>query len=313
MGLALSQAPVETPHMDVVVTGASGTIGTALVARLTADGHRVRRLVRRVPARPGEVAWDPAAGTIDAAGLAGVGAAVHLAGEGIAERRWTPAQKRRILESRTLGTGLLATTLAGLDPRPAVLLSGSAIGFYGDGGDAVRTEESPRGAGFAADVVVAWEAAAAPAVEAGIRTAFLRTGIVQATTGGALAKLLPLFRLGLGGRIGSGRQWWPWIGVDDEVGAIVHLLGADVEGPVNLVSPEPVTNAEYTRTLARVLHRPAVLPVPLLAPALLLGRELATSLLGDSIRVEPARLLASGYDFRQPHLEGALRALLDRP
>jgi uncharacterized protein (TIGR01777 family) len=205
MGFALSQASAETPHMDVAVTGASGMIGSALTAELRAAGHRVRALVRREPAGPDEVRWDPEAGTIDAAGLAGIGAAVHLAGEGIAEKRWTHDQKRRIMESRTKGTGLLTRTLAALDPKPSVLLSGSAIGFYGDGGDEVLTEESPsRGTGFGTEVVLAWEAAAQPAVDAGIRTVFLRTGIVQSTTGGALAKVLPLFKLGLGGPIAGG-------------------------------------------------------------------------------------------------------------
>jgi uncharacterized protein (TIGR01777 family) len=311
MGFALSQASAKTPHMDIAVTGASGMIGSALVAELRAGGHRVRPLVRRAPTGPDELRWDPEAGTIDAAGLAGIDAVVHLAGEGIAEKRWTAEQKRRIMESRTKGTGLLARTLAALDPKPSVLLSGSAIGFYGDGGDEVLTEESPsRGTGFGTEVVLAWEAAAQPAIDAGIRTVFLRTGIVQSTTGGALAKVLPLFKLGLGGPIAGGKQWWPWISLDDEVGAIIHLLTAGVTGPVNLVSPNPVTNAEFTKTLAHVLHRPAILPVPMFGPALLLGRELANSLLGDSARLQPVRLLESGYEFRHPDLEGALLSLL---
>lgn len=299
--------------MDVAVTGSTGLIGTALVHDLRRRGHRVRTLVRRPPTSGDEVRWDPSAGVVDAAGLSGIDAAVHLAGEGIAAHRWTVGQKRRILESRTHGTRLLAATLATLDPKPAVLLSGSAVGFYGDRGDEPLTEDSPRGEGFLADVVEAWEAAAMPAVDAGIRTAYLRTGIVLSPAGGALGKLLPLFRLGVGGRIGSGRQWWPWISIDDEVGAITHLLTADVAGPVNLVSPNPVTNAELARTLGHVLHRPAILPTPMAAPSLLLGRELATSLLGDSARVAPTRLLASGYEFLHPHLDGALHALLDRP
>jgi hypothetical protein len=310
MEVALSQAEPKTPHMDVAVTGTSGMIGTALVAELRADGHRVRRLVRREPTAADEVEWDPAAGTIDRDGLAGIDAAVHLAGEGIGEKRWTPEQKRRILESRTTGTTLLAATMAGLDPNPSVLLSGSAIGVYADGGDAQLDEESPLGHDFAAEVVRAWEGATREAVDAGIRTTYLRTGIVQSPTGGALRKVLPLFKLGLGGRIGTGRQWWPWVSIDDEVGAIVHLLTAEVAGPVNLVSPNPVTNAAYTKTLAHVLHRPAVIPVPMLGPSLLLGRELAESLLGTSLRLHPTRLLASGYAFRRPDLEDALGALL---
>jgi uncharacterized protein (TIGR01777 family) len=296
--------------MEVAVTGASGFIGRALVPALEAAGHRVRRLVRHEPGSPEEVRWDPAAGAIDAAGLVGIDAAVHLAGEGIAEHRWTDAQKRRIRESRTLGTALLATTLAALDPMPEVLLSGSAVGYYGDGGDAPLTERSPRGNGFLSDVVAAWEDSARPAVDAGVRTVLLRTGLVLDPSGGVMAKTLPLFKLGLGGRIGSGREWWPWIALDDEVGAIVHLLTADAHGPVNLTAPEPVRNRDYTRALGRALHRPTLLPVPRLAPALLLGRELATALLGDSQRIEPTRLVESGYVFRHPELEGALSAML---
>lgn len=295
--------------MDVVVTGSSGMIGRALVPTLEAAGHRVRRLVRREPASPDEVRWDPATGTIDAAGLAGVDGAVHLAGEGIAEHRWTEAQKRRIRESRTAGTRLLAETLATLEPRPAVLLSGSAVGYYGDGGEAVLTEASPHGTGFLSDVVMAWEEAARPATDAGIRTVLLRTGLVLSPTGGVMAKTLPLFKLGVGGPIGRGTEWWPWIALDDEVGAIVHLLTADVAGPVNLTAPVPVRNRDYTKALGRALHRPTLVPVPRFAPALLLGRELARALLGDSQRIEPQRLLASGYSFRHPELDGALRAM----
>lgn len=295
--------------MDVVVTGSSGFIGSAVVPALLDAGHRVRRLVRRAPAAADEVQWDPAAGTVDVDGLAGVDAAVHLAGEGIAEKRWTPEQKRRLVESRTLGTGLLASTLARLDPMPSVLLSGSAVGYYGDGGDDVLTEESPRGEGFLAELVAAWEAAARPAVDAGIRTAFLRTGVVLSPTGGAMAKTLLLFKLGLGGPIGSGRQWWPWISLDDEVGAIVHLLAADVAGPVNLTAPGPVRNRDYARAQGRALHRPAVLPTPRFAPRLVLGAELADALLGDSQRVVPRRLEASGYRFRHPDIDTAMQAM----
>ncbi len=297
--------------MDVVVTGASGMIGTALVAELRAGGHRVRRLVRREPTAAEEVRWDPAAGTIDRDGLVGIDAAVHLAGEGIGEKRWTPQQKRRILDSRTEGTTLLADDHG--RPRPQAGRSccrARPSASTPTAGDAVLDEESPLGHDFAAEVVRAWEGATRPAADAGIRTAFLRTGIVQSPTGGALGKVLPLFKLGLGGRIGSGRQWWPWVSIEDEVGAIVHLLTAEVAGPVNLVSPNPVTNAAYTKTLARVLHRPAVLPIPMLGPSLLLGRELAESLLGTSLRLQPTRLLGSGYEFRRPDLEDALRALL---
>lgn len=291
--------------MRVLVTGSRGLIGTALIERLQAGGHRTTRLVRGTPGA-GEVAWDPAAGAIDRAGLEGHDAVVHLAGEGIADKRWSDAQKRRILESRTRGTGLLARTLASLDPKPAVLLSGSAVGYYGDGGEAELTEASPRGRGFLADVVVAWEEATRPAEEAGIRTVHLRTGVVLSPRGGAMGKVLPLFKLGLGGPIGRGREWWPWISLEDEVGAIVHLLGADVHGPVNLTAPNPVRTGEYAKAIGRALHRPAVLPVPKLGPRLLLGTELADALLGQSQRVLPTRLLESGYEFRFPDLDGAL-------
>ena len=299
--------------MDVAVTGSSGFIGTALVAALTSAGHRVRRVVRRAPARDDEVGWDPRAGTIDRVGLSGVDAVVNLAGEGIATRRWSDQQKQRIRESRTAGTRLISETAARLDPRPAVLISGSGVDYYGDRGDEELTEVSPPGSGFLAGVCVAWEAATEPAADAGIRTAFLRTGIVLHPEGGALPRMLPLFRLGLGGRFGSGRQWWPWIALADEVGAILHLLTADVSGPVNCVAPQPVTNAQFTRTLARVLRRPAAVPVPRLGPTVLLGSELVQSLLYDSHRVLPVRLVESGYRFDHPDLEGALRPLLDRP
>ncbi|MGH9182795.1 MAG: TIGR01777 family oxidoreductase [Acidimicrobiales bacterium] len=298
--------------MEVAVTGSSGLIGTALVATLVAGGHRVRRVVRSRPRGEDRVGWDPAAGTVDTAGLAGVEAVVHLAGEGIASRRWTGDQKRRVHDSRTAGTALLARALAGLDPRPAVLCSASAIGYYGDRGDEELTEASPPGEGFLAGVVVDWERAAHPAVEAGIRTAFLRTGLVLTPRGGSLARMLPLFRLGLGGRFGRGDQWWPWITLEDEVGAIVHLLGAEVSGPVNLTAPNPVTNAEMTATLARVLRRPALVPIPPVGPALVLGWELAQTLLYSSARVLPRRLEASGYTFTHPTLEPALRAILGR-
>ena len=254
--------------------------------------------------------WDPAAGEIDAAGLQGIDGAVHLAGEGIATHRWTDAQKRRILDSRVQGTGLLARTLASLEPRPRVLLSGSAVGYYGDGGDGVLTESSPKGSGFLADVVAAWERAAQPAVDAGIRTAFLRSGVVVASSGGAMARMLLLFKLGIGGPIGDGHEWWPWITLPDEVGAIRHLLDAEVAGPVNLVAPNPVRNKELSKAVGRALHRPAVLPAPRIGPRLLLGRELAGALLGQSQRVVPERLLASGYRFRHPDVGPAMEAVL---
>jgi uncharacterized protein (TIGR01777 family) len=243
--------------------------------------------------------------------LVGVEAVVNLAGEGIAERRWTPAQKEKIRRSRIMGTDLLVRRLAELLPRPAVLVSGSAVGYYGNGGDDKLDEESPNGSGFLAELVRDWEAATAPASDAGIRVACIRTGIVQSPRGGALKRQLPLFKFGLGGRLGSGRQYQSWIAIDDEVGAIRHVLNTDdLSGPVNLTAPNPVTNAEFTATLASVLRRPKLLPVPRFGLALVLGGELVDEALLFSQRVLPGKLLQSGYQFRYPFLEGALRALL---
>ena len=299
--------------MDVAVTGSGGLIGRALVRRLREGGHQVRRVVRSGGDGADEVRWDPMGGTIDSSALAGVDAVVHLAGEGIGEKRWTEAQKRRIRDSRVIGTTVLAEALTQLDPRPATLLTASGISVYGDRGDEVVTEATAPGTGFLPEVVEAWEGATRAAAAAGIRTASFRNGVVLAADGGALAKQLPLFRFGLGGRLGPGTQWFPWIALDDEVEAIVHLLSADVEGPVNLCSPEPVTNATFTEVLGRVLGRPTVLPIPRLGPQLLLGRQLAEELLFWSVRAVPERLQASGFTFAHPDLEGALRAVLDRP
>lgn len=298
--------------MDVAVTGATGFIGTALVRSLEADGHRVRRVTRRADAAPGAVRWDPERGELDAAGLAGIDAAVHLAGEGIASRRWNAEHRRRVLDSRVKGTTLLAETLAGLDPRPRVLVSGSAIGFYGDRGEEALTEDSPPGDGFLPDVVTRWELAARPAEDAGIRVARIRTGLVMGAKGGSLGPMLPLFRLGLGGRLGPGTQWWSWISLTDEVAAIRFLLDADVSGPVNLTGPDPVRNAEFTRVLAKVLRRPAVVPVPRFGPALVLGREAAAEMVFASQRVLPRVLEGAGFRFAHPTLEAALRAELGR-
>ncbi len=300
--------------MKVAITGSSGLIGTALGRQLEARGHQVLGVVRRAVA-PDEpaITWDPAAGTIDRSGLAGVDAVVHLAGAGIGDARWTDERKRLLVESRTRSTELLATTLAGLDDRPGVLVSGSAVGYYGDRADEVLTEASAPGDDFLARLCVDWEAAAAPAAEAGIRLATIRTGIVLTTTGGALPKLLTLFKLGLGGRFGSGRQWWSWITLQDQVDAIAWLLTNPVSGPVNLTAPQPVTNRQFTRDLGHALGRPAVLPVPSFGPGLVVGRELAKALLFTSARVRPGALEAGGYPFRHPALPEALSSVLDRP
>jgi uncharacterized protein (TIGR01777 family) len=298
--------------MDVAVTGSSGLIGTALVAALEADGHRVRRLVRRTPAGPDEVAWDPAAGTIDADGLAGIDAAVNLAGPGIGDKRWSDERKRELRDARVDGTRLLAGALAALAPRPAVLVSGSAIGVYGDRGDEVLTEASAPGDDFLAHLCTDWEAATRPAADAGIRVATIRSGIILAPGGGALAKLLPLFKLGLGGRMGSGTQWWSWITLDDEVRAIRHLLEHDVAGPVNLTAPGTVTNQELTAALGRVLRRPTILPVPGFGPKLLIGGEAAEIFLYASQRVQPTVLADTGFEFSQREVEPALRSVLGR-
>jgi uncharacterized protein len=299
--------------MRVAVTGSTGLIGMALCRHLTREGHQVVRVVRRpLGSNEPSVLWDPSTGDIDAEGLEGIDAAVHLAGESIGAKRWSPAQKQAIKRSRTDGTALLARTLAGLDRKPSVFLSGSAIGYYGDAGDRVVDEESPAGDLFLSEICAAWEAAAQPAIDAGIRTAFLRTGIVLDPNEGALNRLLPLFRLGLGGKMGSGRQWMSWITIDDEVAAITWLLEHDVAGPVNLVAPNPVTNGELAKTLARVLGRPAFVPVPSFGPKLLLGGELAHELLFASQRVAPAVLEAEGFPFQHRELEDGLRHVLKR-
>ncbi|HEX5586385.1 MAG TPA: TIGR01777 family oxidoreductase [Acidimicrobiia bacterium] len=300
--------------MDVLVTGSHGFIASALIPRLRAHGHRVVRLVRRDAAGPDEVRWDPDADEIDTGGLVGIDAVVHLAGAGIGDKKWTPARKALILESRTRGTGLLARTLAGLAHPPPVLISGSAVGYYGNRGDELLTEESAPGADFTAEVCQAWEAATAPAAEAGIRVVTVRTGIVLSPDGGVLKRLLLPFKLGLGGRVASGKQYMSWITIDDEVGAIVHLLTADdVHGPVNLTAPNPATNAELTDALGRALHRPTVLPTPLAPLKVLYGSELVQSLLVDGQRVSSAKLVASGYAFAHPELDDALAAVLRAP
>jgi uncharacterized protein (TIGR01777 family) len=296
----------------IAITGASGLIGTALSAHLSAKGDRVLAFTRRGDSTDSTIAWDPAAGRIDAQRLRGVDVVVHLAGAGIGDKRWSDDYKREILESRTKSTSLLASAMADLSDGPKVLLSGSAIGYYGASLDTEFDERSPHGDGFLADVCAQWENSAAPAIAAGIRTAFLRTGIVLSPRGGALKKLLPLFKIGAGGRMGSGRQWQSWISIDDEVAAIDHLSTIDVSGPVDLTAPTPVTQAEFTRILAKVLKRPAFVPVPSFGPKILLGGELADALLFTGQKVMPRALEASGYSFIHRDLESALRHLLKR-
>ncbi len=299
--------------MKVAITGSHGLIGSALASSLESDGHEVTRLVRGRPAGAHEVAWNPAAGTIDAEALEGLDAVVHLAGVGIGDHRWTHEHKAAVLDSRVQGTGLLTTTLAGLRRPPAVVASGSAVGFYGDRGDEKLTEESGPGTGFLADVVQKWEASATPATEAGIRVAYLRTGVVQSGNGGALKKQLPAFKAGMGGRLGSGRQWLSWITIDDEVDAIRHVLdNPEIVGPVNLCAPAPVTNDEFTRTLGKVLHRPTAIPTPTPALRLLFGREMVSEMLLAGQRVLPGILESTGFVFGQPTLSTALAAVLGR-
>lgn len=297
--------------MEIAVTGSTGLIGSALGRSLRADDHTVVPVVRR-PVADGEraVRWDPSSGTIDAAALDGVDAVVHLAGAGIGDRRWTADRKREIRDSRVRGTELLAGALAGLERPPVVMVSGSAIGFYGPTGDAAVDESAPAGDDFLASVCVDWEAAAAAATSAGIRVPLLRTGIVLDRSGGALQKMLPLFRMGVGGRMGGGGQWWSWISLEDEIRVIRWLLENDVTGPVNAVAPGAVTNRDFTDALARAVHRPAILPVPAFGPRLLLGHELADALLFSSQRVRPGVLEDRGFEFAHPDLRGALGAVL---
>ncbi|MFF9673283.1 TIGR01777 family oxidoreductase [Streptomyces eurythermus] len=291
----------------IAVAGASGLIGGALVRSLAADGHEVVRLVRRAPRDPDEVRWDPERGRVDAAGLTGCEVVVNLAAAGVGDRRWTPEYKRVLRDSRVLGTAALAEAVASLPEPPRVFLNGSAIGFYGDTGERVVDEDAPPGDGFLAGLCVEWEEAAAPAEEAGVRTVFLRTGLVVARGGGAWGRLFPLFRAGLGGRLGDGRQYWSYIALHDEVAAIRHLIDReDLSGPFNLTAPRPLTNREITAAMGRVLHRPAVCAVPAGVLRVVLG-EMAGDVLGSQ-RVVPRRLLESGFRFAFPGIEEAIRA-----
>ncbi len=317
--------------MHILVTGSTGLIGTALTAQLGSDGHQVTRLVRPGSGRGGPngsgpssdgrpihppVTWDPVLGTVDADALEAAGpvdAVVHLAGAGVGDKRWTADRKQLILSSRTASTALIAETVLRLDPRPSVLVNASAIGYYGNRGDEELTEESTRGRGFLADVVEAWERAAGPVADAGIRVVLVRTGLVLAASGGVLAKQLPLFRAGVGGRLGAGKQFQSWITLPDEVGVIRAAIDDPaLSGPLNAVSPHPATNAEFTAALARVLHRPAALAVPALALRMALGAEMADETALVSQRVLPAKLKAAGHTFAHPDLESGLRAVLGR-
>jgi uncharacterized protein len=306
MTTGVIQGRETSTRLVVAISGSSGLIGSALVHRVERTGGEVRRIVRRAARSPQEVSWDPVRGTIDADALEGVDAVVNLAGENLAQR-WTDDVKRRIRDSRVQGTSLLARTLATLAVKPRVFLSGSAIGAYGDRGDEVLDESSALGSDFLASVCKAWEDAAEPAADAGIRLVKLRTGIVLSRDGGALPKMLLPFRFGVGGRLGSGRQWMSWIALADYVDAVAFLLGAEsISGPVNLVAINPVTNDEFTHTIARVIGRPAIFRVPSFAMKLVLG-EMAEDTVLASQRVAPRRLLDAGFEFSFPTLESALR------
>ena len=292
----------------IVVTGSTGLIGTALVAALRARGDEAVRLVRRAPRAAGEVRWDPSSRRLYPGVLDGVDAVVHLAGAGVGDKRWSPSHKREVLASRTDSTTAVATAVAAAD-HPVRLVSGSAVGFYGDRGDEELTEDSPPGTGFLADVVLAWEAAARPAVDAGASVAFVRTGIVLAREGGAMKPLLRLARLGLAGPLGSGRQFWPWITLTDEVGAILHLVDRpDVTGPVNLAAPQPARQREIVAALGRALHRPAVLWAPSVALHVVIG-EFAGEILGSQ-RIVGDVLADSGYACTHADVDAAARWLV---
>lgn len=301
-------APEAYAHaMKVAVTGASGLLGSALVPALHDAGHDVVRLVRRPPSAADEVTWDPAAGTIDAAGLEGVDAVVHLAGESIGQR-WTDAARERIRRSRVDGTTLVARTIAGLERRPSTLVHASAIGFYGSG-EEPATEQSPRGTGFQADVVEAWEAAARPALDAGIRVVALRQAPIVAPNDGFVERMLLPFKLGLGGRIGSGDQWWSWLALPDAVRAYLFALDADLSGPVNVAAPRALRNRDFVRALGHALNRPTAIPLPAVAVKLAFGQMGEEMLLGGR-RVLAERLNEAGFEFEHPELEPYLHSIL---
>lgn len=296
---------------NILISGSGGVVGSALIPFLTTGGHRVIRLIRRQPGpKENAVYWNPATGCLDYDTLNGIDTVIHLAGENIGQGRWTRAKKKKIIESRVRGTSLIARAAAALKPRPRVLICASAIGYYGDRGDQIMTEKENPGDDFISKVCYEWEKAAAPALEKGIRVVFLRIGIALTPAGGALARLLLPFQMGIGGKMGNGRQYMSWIGIDDVIGAIYHVMNNDdVEGPVNVVSPNPVTNLEFTKALGNVLSRPAPLSVPAAAIMLAfgkMGREIVLS----STRVRPEKLLNTGYRFRNPDIEGTLAHLL---
>jgi hypothetical protein len=315
--------------VNLLVTGSSGLIGSALLERLSTSGHRVTRLVRRAntpstgsgsprPKPAGsaadEVHWDPSQGVVDFEGLESAGpfdGVVHLAGAGIGDKRWSPARKQAVLDSRTSSTRLLVTSLLQLAPRPPVLISASAVGYYGDGGDRELTEEAPQGTGFLAELCGLWERAAAPAADAGIRTVNLRSGIVLSMSGGALAKMLPLFKLGLGAKLGPGTQYQSWIALEDEVDIILRsLVDGSVVGPLNATAPRPVTNSELSMAIARAVHRPCRLTAPAAVLRLALGSEMANEMLLAGQRAVPARLTAMGYAFGHPDLDQTLSRIV---
>ena len=295
--------------MKIAVTGASGLIGKPLVIHLRDQGHDVYRMVRRATSSPDEITWNPESGFVDLDKLAGTEAVIHLAGAGVGDHRWTDAYKKEILDSRVKGTDTIARAMAALDPKPRVLVSASAIGFYGDTGDRVVTETDPAGHGFLADVVVAWEAAAHPASDAGIRVVHPRTGLVVAGDGGAWGRMFPLFKAGIGGKLGSGKQYWSWISLRDEISALTYLLeNESLNGPVNLTAPTPQTNAEITKVMGSVLGRPTLLAVPSIALKTVLG-EFSSEVLG-SARVLPAVLEQKGFHFQDTTIEFAIRQAL---
>ncbi|WP_396449855.1 TIGR01777 family oxidoreductase [Actinomadura sp.] len=295
--------------MRVTVTGSSGLIGSALVKSLREDGHDVVRLVRREPERDDEARWSPADGCVDKDSLEGADAVVHLAGAAVGDRPWTKAYRQKIRDSRVVGTRTLAEAIAAANPRPRVLVCGSAIGYYGDTGGREVDEKSPMGRGFLAALVRDWEAAAAPARDAGVRLVLPRTGVVLTPDGGLLGRTLPLFRLGLGARLGDGRQWTSWISIADQIAALRFLIDHEIDGPVNLTAPNPVTNEEYTRALGRVLHRPARLAVPRFAlRAALRGFADEGPLISQ--RALPRRLGEAGFRFAHEHVDEALAAVL---